>query len=77
MEPATGASTWAFGSHKCTPYSGIFTKKAIRQAIHQILSPTSSKQFILEKCKIANDNVPAEFCNDRRAISRGKDPASV
>lgn len=39
MDPAMGASTWAFGSHRCTPYSGIFTRKARRQPAHQILSP--------------------------------------
>jgi hypothetical protein len=30
MEPATGASTWALGSHKCTENKGSFTKKANR-----------------------------------------------
>ena len=39
MDPATGASTWAFGNQRWTPYSGIFTRKAIRQPAHQILSP--------------------------------------
>lgn len=39
IEPAMGASTWAFGSHKCTPYSGIFTRKARMQPAHQILFP--------------------------------------
>ena len=28
IEPVNGASTWAFGNHKCTPYKGNFTKKA-------------------------------------------------
>jgi len=28
IDPATGASTWALGSHKCTEYIGILTKKA-------------------------------------------------
>jgi hypothetical protein len=28
IEPLTGASTWALGSHKWTMYIGIFTKKA-------------------------------------------------
>lgn len=28
IEPATGASTWALGSHKCTRYKGSFTEKA-------------------------------------------------
>lgn len=27
-----GASTWALGSHKCRPYKGIFTIKAIIHA---------------------------------------------
>lgn len=26
IEPATGASTWAFGSHKCIEYIGVLTK---------------------------------------------------
>lgn len=39
IDPATGASTCAFGSHRWTPYRGIFTRKAIRQPAHQILSP--------------------------------------
>lgn len=29
IDPATGASTWAFGSHKWTENSGSFTKNAI------------------------------------------------
>jgi len=28
IEPATGASTWALGSHKCTENSGNFTINA-------------------------------------------------
>jgi hypothetical protein len=28
IEPATGASTCAFGSHKCTENNGNFTKNA-------------------------------------------------
>lgn len=38
IEPAIGASTWAFGSHRCSPYTGIFAKKAPRQATHSISS---------------------------------------
>lgn len=29
IEPATGASTCALGSHRCVPYIGIFAMKAI------------------------------------------------
>jgi len=28
IEPATGASTWAFGSQRCTENNGSFTKNA-------------------------------------------------
>ena len=34
MEPAIGASTWALGSQRWGPYSGIFTMKAIMHASH-------------------------------------------
>lgn len=34
MDPAMGASTWAFGSQRWRPYSGIFTIKAIIHANH-------------------------------------------
>lgn len=29
IEPSNGASTWAFGSHRCVMNMGIFTKNAI------------------------------------------------
>lgn len=32
IDPAIGASTWAFGSHRCRPYTGIFARNAVRQA---------------------------------------------
>lgn len=28
MDPGAGASTWAFGSHRCVRYMGIFTRNA-------------------------------------------------
>lgn len=34
IEPAIGASTWAFGSHRWRPYRGILTIKAIIHASH-------------------------------------------
>lgn len=36
IDPAIGASTCALGSQRWTPYRGILTKKAIRQASHQV-----------------------------------------
>jgi len=35
IDPATGASTWAFGNHKCVKYIGVFTRNAIIIIIHQ------------------------------------------
>lgn len=35
MDPAIGASTCAFGSQRCRPYSGIFTINAIMHANHR------------------------------------------
>lgn len=34
MEPAIGASTWAFGSHKCTLNIGSFTKNPSNMIAH-------------------------------------------
>lgn len=34
--PATGASTWALGSHRCVRYIGILTKKASKQNNHHV-----------------------------------------
>ena len=36
IDPATGASTWAFGSHRWTKKMGNFTKKAIVKQIKSI-----------------------------------------
>jgi hypothetical protein len=36
IEPATGASTWAFGNHKCTENKGSFTRKAKIIISHRI-----------------------------------------
>lgn len=32
MDPAIGASTWAFGNHRWSPYRGAFTMNAISRA---------------------------------------------
>lgn len=32
MDPAIGASTWALGSHRCSPYRGALTIKARNSA---------------------------------------------
>lgn len=37
IDPATGASTWAFGNQRCVIYIGIFTINAIIVINHHIL----------------------------------------
>lgn len=32
IDPSSGASTWAFGNHKCVINIGIFTRKAINKS---------------------------------------------
>lgn len=49
MDPATGASTWALGSHRCVKNIGIFTKKAIT-SISQII-------FLIFGEKIGHDHL--------------------
>lgn len=77
MDPAIGASTWALGSHRCTPYSGILIMKAIIQANHRIL--LDHVRSIGEEPIIINIkfSVPVEFCIKIRAIKRGIDPTRV
>lgn len=60
MDPATGASTCAFGSHKCTPYRGIFTRNAIKQPAHQIMWPQELSCSGCEYCNTSIDNVPVD-----------------
>lgn len=77
MEPATGASTWALGNQRWTPYKGIFTKKAKRQANHHNLLACVKILAGGASCKVIKDSVPIEFCKYRRAIRRGSEPARV
>lgn len=77
MDPATGASTWAFGNQRCTPYSGIFTRKARRQPAHHTLSPHEERVIGLVYWIVSIDSVPKSFCKVSRATRRGRDPASV
>lgn len=46
IDPATGASTCAFGSHKWNPYTGIFIKKAIIDRLHHIVKDSTDLSVI-------------------------------
>ena len=77
IEPAIGASTWALGSQRWTPYRGIFTRKARRQAAHHSLSPHVRRWRGCVYCSVSMDSVPLSFCRRRRATRRGREPAKV
>lgn len=77
MDPAIGASTWALGNQRWTPYRGIFTRKARRQPAHHILSEQVRRRRGLEKGRVNSERVPVLFWRMRRATRRGKEPASV
>ena len=47
IDPATGASTWALGSHRWVRNIGIFTRNARMVAIHQMFSMKGAKQGVV------------------------------
>ena len=49
IEPPTGASTWALGSHWCTKYIGNFTKKAVTENIIKIGTLWTQLEFTERK----------------------------
>lgn len=77
IDPAMGASTWALGSHKWTPYRGIFTRKAIRQPVHHSLSAVVVILKVGVYWRVIRERVPAVFWRRSRATKRGREPASV
>lgn len=61
MDPAIGASTWALGSHRWTPYNGILIMKAMMQANHRMLLDhvwSMNEGAVAIRMKL---NVPVEF----------------
>ena len=77
MDPAIGASTWAFGSHKWTTYSGILIMKAIMHASHRMLLAHVWFIGVWFSDIRMKFNVPVEFWIKMRAISSGIDPMRV
>lgn len=77
MEPAIGASTWALGSHKCTPYKGILIRKAIMHASQRMLLDHEEFRGVLLRDRIRKFRVPVEFWMLIKAIRRGIEPINV
>lgn len=61
MEPAMGASTWAFGSLRWTPYRGILMRNAIMHANHRMLLDQVDSRGWTVRDRIRKLRVPIEF----------------
>lgn len=77
IEPAIGASTCALGSHRCSPYRGIFTMKAIMHASHRMVSLHEVFRGSDQYWARSIFSEPVEFCRQISAIRRGSDPTRV
>lgn len=77
IDPAIGASTWALGSHRCSPYNGAFTMKARRRA--RLDARLVHEEFIVgcESFSRGKYSVPNWLCRCRMVIKRGSELASV
>lgn len=77
MEPAMGASTWAFGSQRCSPYRGIFTMNAIMHASHTSMLDQESFMGFAQYCSTSMFRVPVMFWVYVSTTRRGSDPTIV
>lgn len=71
-----GASTCALGSHKCTPYRGIFTKKANRQPADHSIFEWSRGHSVKVNRDERIERVP-ELYWIKSVTRRGREPARV
>lgn len=77
MEPAIGASTWALGSHRWSPYRGAFTMNAVSKArldrrLDQELVRVGWDSSSIMRCR-----VPVCEWRWRMATSKGKELIKV
>lgn len=56
-----GASTCALGSHRCNPYRGIFTMKAIMHASHRKMLDQVVEMGLTQYCAIRKFKEPVVF----------------
>lgn len=72
-----GASTWALGSHRCKPYKGIFTIKAIIHASQAKLWDQEVVNFWAMSVSSGIFNEPNLLYVKINIISRGREPVNV
>ena len=73
MDPAIGASTWAFGSHRWSPYRGAFTMNAISRARPDNMSVQELVSVGWVSFSIVRCRVPVWVCRCRIVISSGRE----
>lgn len=73
MEPAIGASTWALGNHRCSPYSGAFTMNVIRRARPDRVPVHENVSEVWVSSKVGKCSVPVCVCRWRRVTRRGRE----
>lgn len=72
-----GASTWALGSHRCRPYKGIFTMKAIMHASQIRLWDQVFVSSWAVSVSNTMFNEPVLLYINTSIISKGREPANV
>lgn len=72
-----GASTWAFGSHRWSPYRGIFTMNAIMHASHSKAFDHEFNSGCTQYWITNRFRVPRLFWAHNNAIRRGREPTRV
>lgn len=77
IEPAIGASTWAFGNHRWRPYNGILTIKARIHASHSREWAQLFVRGLIQYCMSRKFKEPTSFWIYVRATSKGREPISV
>ena len=77
MEPAMGASTWAFGSQRCSLHRGIFTINAIMHASQISIFDQESFIGFAQYCSISILRVPVMFWVYVSTTKRGSEPPIV
>jgi hypothetical protein len=78
MDPAIGASTWALGSHKWKPYTGILMVNASRQNNHhKVVSGRDRSDRLVLILIVGIVREKEKEYKAINAINSGRDPARV
>lgn len=77
IDPLTGASTWAFGSHKWTKNIGSFTKKAPIHTQNKIKFNAPDSKGIMGLTIKKNKNLPLSLLNFKIKNKRGREENNV